>query len=233
VKSGEDRIDMSDARAAELAAELCAAHDFSTGQRWIAIAGPPGSGKTTLVSALVAALQARGVASVGIPMDGYHFTRAELDRMPDPAAAHRFRGSPFTFDGERFVRDVREARRVGAFAFPGFDHSAGDPVADAHPLQASSRVVLVEGNYLLLDESPWRDLPALFDETWYLQCSLPTAKRRLAARHMAAWSWTLEQAMERIEDNDARNMALIAASPGVQRATRVIDVDDPPRSETP
>ena len=149
-RSVKDRIDMSDARAAELAAELCAAHDFSTGQRWIAIAGPPGSGKTTLVSALVAALQARGVASVGIPMDGYHFTRAELDRMPDPAAAHRFRGSPFTFDGERFVRDVREARRVGAFAFPGFNHSAGDPVADAHPLQASSRVVLVEGNYLLL-----------------------------------------------------------------------------------
>jgi pantothenate kinase len=217
--------------AAELAASLCAAHDFSTpGRLWIGIAGPPGAGKTTLVAALVAALQARGVASVGIPMDGYHLTRAELDRMPDPAAAHRFRGAPFTFDGDRFVRDVREARRAGAFSFPGFDHAAGDPVADAHPLQASSSIVLVEGNYLLLDEKPWSELPACFDETWFLQCSLPTAKRRLAARHMAAWDWPLEKAMERVEDNDARNMVLIAQSPGVQRCTRVIDVDDAPPS---
>ena len=88
--------------------------------------------------------------------------------------------------------------------------------------------MIIEGNYLLLDEAPWRELPALFDEMWYLQCSLETAKRRLATRHMAAWDWPLAQAMARVEDNDARNMALIAASPGLQRATRVIDVDDPP-----
>jgi pantothenate kinase len=199
-------------------------------QYWVGVAGAPGSGKTTLVSALAAVLGRSGVSCTVVPMDGYHYSRMELDAMPDPGSAHRFRGAPFTFNADAFVGDLRLARKDRAFSFPGFDHSVKDPVPDTHVLKRTSRVVLVEGNYLLLDEDPWRALsePGLFDEMWYLRCPLEVAKQRLAKRHMHAWGWTMQQAMERIEDSDGKNMALvIGASAGIARANRVVDVAVP------
>lgn len=48
----------------------------------IGIAGVPGSGKSTIAAAAAARLVARGVASVALPMDGFHYSRAQLDAMP-------------------------------------------------------------------------------------------------------------------------------------------------------
>ena len=195
-------------------------------QYWVGIAGAPGSGKTTLTTRISDKLIQNGVECTVVPMDGYHYSRAELDAMPDSVSAHRFRGAPFTFNADAFLRDLRVARKQGEFSFPGFDHAAKDPAPDTHALSVSSRVVLVEGNYLLLDEDPWKSLsePGLFDEIWYLSCPLEVAKQRLAGRHMRAWGWTMEQAMERIEDSDEKNMVQVQSSAGISRASRVIDV---------
>lgn len=63
-----------------------------------------------------------------IPKTPLNNIRRELDLLPDPHEAHRRRGAHWTFDGRRFLRELRDARRTGGGRFPGFDHARGDPV---------------------------------------------------------------------------------------------------------
>ena len=137
------------------------------GRVLVGLAGSPGSGKSTSAAGMVGHVNAElgaGTAVV-LPMDGFHLYRAELDAMPDPAEAYRRRGAHWTFDGEAFVRKVREVRADdGIVMAPGFDHGTGDPVEGAIAVGEGAEIVIVEGNYLLLDEPPWSALGELFDE---------------------------------------------------------------------
>lgn len=60
-----------------------------------------------------------------------------------------------------------------------------------------------------MDEEEWRDARKVLDKVFYLDVDLAVAKQRLASRHAAAWNWSLERAMERVEDSDYLNMLLI------------------------
>ncbi len=187
-------------------------------QFWLGIAGPPGSGKSTLCQSLLARL---GDSAVVLPMDGYHFRRDQLDRMPDAEEAHRRRGAPFTFDAERFVRELSAARATGSGRFPSFDHAAGDPIENDIQLLADlHQIVIVEGNYLLLDDDPWRRLRALFDESWYLDVGLALCKQRVERRHIRA-GCDPQTARFRAETNDGPNAEWVART-SPQNADRII-----------
>jgi pantothenate kinase len=206
-----------DANMAPVYAELAAALEAKARERAderpyiVAVAGCPSSGKSTLAARVRDRLLAAGVRAVVVPMDGYHFYRAELDAMEDPAAAHRFRGAPFTFNAARLVGDLASLRAAGLGSFPSFDHAVGDPVESAIRVELDTQVVLVEGNYLLLDDPEWAGLRSedIFDETWMIRVPLDVACDRLTKRHMRVWSWDEERARHRVMDNDYRNMVLI------------------------
>ena len=104
-----------DALAARAAATL-AVREAGGGRRTLlALAGGPGSGKSTAAAAVADRLNKSlgpGTAAV-LPMDGYHLTRATLDAFPDPAAAHARRGAPWTFDAAGFVAAIRAVRPDG------------------------------------------------------------------------------------------------------------------------
>lgn len=190
-------------------------------QFWLGIAGPPGSGKSNLCQRLLATL---GDTAVVLPMDGYHFRRDQLDRMPRPEEAHRRRGAPFTFDAERFVRDLAAARATGSGRFPSFDHAAGDPIENDIQLIANQhQIVIVEGNYLLLDDEPWRRLRALFDESWYLDVEIALCKQRVERRHVHA-GCDPATARLRAETNDGPNAARVAQT-SPQNADRIVRVE--------
>ncbi|CAM9700112.1 unnamed protein product [Phaeothamnion confervicola] len=145
-------------------------------------------------------------------MDGYHYFRRELDAMTDPAEAYRrqvLRGAHFTFNAEKFVRDVVAARSSGHGKFPSFDHAAKDPVEDDIEVQKDHRVVLVEGLYVALSIEPWYALSALasvFDETWLVSCDADAAAARLVARHVATGiGGDREMAEKRVHSNDGPN----------------------------
>lgn len=192
-------------------------------QHWLGIAGAPGSGKSTLATELMNGV---GDSAVVIPMDGYHLFQHQLNCLPDPAEAHARRGAPFTFDAERFVKDLKLAKTSGNGSFPSFDHGVGDPVADKIVLELHKhRIVIVEGNYLLLDQSPWNNLKhAVFDETWFLDVPIQECKRRVLNRHIATGK-PEDIAQQRIELNDGPNAELVnSVSP--RNADRIIRIPE-------
>lgn len=158
-------------------------------------------GKTALAKLVTEGLnaihneQAPGCASTpvatSVPMDGYHLSRAQLSAMPDPTTAHHRRGAAFTFDDKAFLELVKELRKPllpesKTVYAPSFDHALKDPVADDIQIHPSSRVVILEGNYLSLNQELWKEAAELMDELWFLEVDFETARRRLVVRHVVA-----------------------------------------------
>ncbi|KAL2838636.1 kinase-related protein [Aspergillus pseudoustus] len=191
----------------------------------IGIAGVPGSGKSTLGAAVTARINAllpqsdpsRAPIAVGLSMDGYHFSRAHLASMADPATAIHRRGAAFTFDAEGFHA------LVGALALPidagqtifapSFDHATKDPVAGAIAITPDSRIVLLEGNYVALGRAPWKEAAQLMTELWYIDVPAAVAHQRLAKRHLASGIVADEkEAWERATGTDELNAQDIRAN---------------------
>ncbi|KAK4138863.1 P-loop containing nucleoside triphosphate hydrolase protein [Trichocladium antarcticum] len=185
----------------------------------IAIGGIPGSGKTTFSKRLTAALNARHAAqhpgsppiAVFVPMDGYHYTRAHLDTMPDPATAHASRGAEFTFDGAAFLHLVQRLHApitadTPTILAPSFDHAIKDPKPDDIAVHRTHRIVVLEGNYLLLTTPPWHLTSRLAALKIFVSAPPALARKRLAARHLAAGlAATPEAADRRAVENDLPN----------------------------
>lgn len=146
-----------------------------------------------------------------VPMDGYHLTRAQLSALPNAAEAHARRGAVFTFDGPSFLALVHLIRApltpsTPTIRAPSFDHAKKDPVADDIEIPPSARIVVFEGNYLALDQDPWREAGAMMDEIWFVEVDEEVAVRRLAERHVRAGiAGSLEEGLERARGSDARN----------------------------
>jgi pantothenate kinase len=172
----------------------------ATGQgRFItALAGAPGSGKSTLAAQVVAAL---GPGARMVPMDGFHYDDAVLE-----ARGHRARkGAPYTFDAMGFLHLIRRLRAEDEVAIPVFDRSMELSRAAADVVTADDRFLVVEGNYLLLDEAPWTDLAPLFDLTVFLEVPVAELDRRLLAR-WAHYGKTRDAARAWIDGNDMPNI---------------------------
>jgi len=149
-----------------------------------------------------------------VPMDGYHYYRHQLEKMDNPQHAFAKRGAPFTFDSERFVNDIVNLRKTGSGSFPSFDHGKGDPVEnDIRVDHKRHKIVLVEGNYLFLTEQPWSRLldENCFDETWYVNCPVEEATKRVIDRHIRTGK-TRETAELRAYSNDLVNAKLVDAN---------------------
>jgi len=138
-------------------------------QFWIGLAGAPGSGKSTLANLLITRLKE---ILVVIPLDGYHYYRSELGQMKNSSQAYLRRGSPFTFNSQKFYSDLAKAHKSRTGIFPSFDHHIKDPIEKAIHLSTDNKIILVEGNYLLLNSEPWCSIRKLFDETWLFESSL-------------------------------------------------------------
>lgn len=171
----------------------------------VGLVGPPGSGKSTVAARLAAAL-----GGVVVPMDGFHLDNSELERI----GLADVKGAPDTFDGDGFVRLVELLRSETAVDVPSFDRVADrtvDAAISGISVTSADRIVIVEGNYLLLDNAPWETLRPLFDTTVYLDIADDVRIERLVARHVRHGR-TPDAAREFVLRSDEANTAIVAAS---------------------
>ncbi|MFB9235705.1 nucleoside/nucleotide kinase family protein [Plantactinospora siamensis] len=182
----------------------------------LGIAGAPGSGKSTLAAELLAALSPdpppglpAGEWVAHVPMDGFHLADVELDRLGRRAR----KGAPDTFDALGYAALLRRLRTAGdgTVYAPSFERDLEQPLAGAIPVPRSARLIISEGNYLLLDEPPWTGLRDLFDEVWYVDLEPGERLRRLVDRHVR-FGKTPAAARAWATGTDERNAALITAT---------------------
>jgi pantothenate kinase len=173
----------------------------------IGIAGAPGAGKTTLARALAAALAATGTEVAHVPMDGFHLADAALGLL----GLRDRKGAPDTFDPAGYAALLARIAAGEAVWAPAFERDLEQPIAQAIRVPASARIIISEGNYLLLPASEWKAVSSWFDEVWFCQLDDEVRRARLISRHIQ-FGKTPDQAREWVERLDEANARIVGAT---------------------
>ena len=176
----------------------------------VALAGPPGAGKSTIASILQQrCVDELGVSTEIVPMDGFHLDDTVL-RTRNLLAR---KGASNTFDVGGLVALLRRIRAntEDEIAGPVFDRALEVSKAGALIITRQTRVVIVEGNYLLLDSPPWAALAGLFDISVRIRTPQGVLRRRLADR-WESFGLPSEEIARRVEGNDLPNGEVVDTS---------------------
>lgn len=169
----------------------------------LGIVGPPASGKSTLAADIVQHANnhyGNGAAAL-LPMDGFHLADDVL-----VALGRRDRkGAPDTFDADGFVALLeRVAAHTDPVVYaPEFRREIEASLAGAIPIPSAARLVIVEGNYLLLDTEPWSRVRNHLTEVWYLDVPAAVRNARLIERHRPAYGDDAEAWVAKVDQPNA------------------------------
>ncbi|MBA4860833.1 nucleoside/nucleotide kinase family protein [Streptomyces sp. PSKA54] len=184
----------------------------------LGITGSPGAGKTTLAEQLVRELNGDGTPRAAhVPMDGFHLADVELDRL----GRRDRKGAPDTFDSAGYaalLRRLRDEEEDIVYA-PGFERTLEQPIAGTIPVPRTARLIVTEGNYLLLDDGSWARVRSQLDEVWYCELDEDERVRRLVERH-EQFGKDHDTAVAWVLGTDQRNADLVAG--GRHRADLIV-----------
>ncbi|MFD1329944.1 nucleoside triphosphate hydrolase [Mycoplana ramosa] len=175
------------------------------GRFLIAIAGPPGAGKSTMADQLADTLKARGESAEVLPMDGFHMDNGLLFERGLLAR----KGAPESFDVRGLLDILRAVRAADQEVLvPVFDRSREIAVASARVISPEHRFIVAEGNYLLLNQGKWAELEGLFDYSVMLAPPIEVLEERLWAR-WRGYQLSEAAAHAKVYENDLPNGRLV------------------------
>ncbi|TDC72822.1 nucleoside/nucleotide kinase family protein [Streptomyces hainanensis] len=193
-------------RAASLAGGGASLAGGGAARTVLGLAGPPGAGKSTLAQALRDAL---GDAAAYVPLDGFHLSNAQLDRL----GLRSRKGSEPSFDVwgyEALLRRLVTEPFRDTYV-PDFDRALDEPVAARHLVPAGATLLVTEGNYLACDLPGWREARSLMAEVWYVDATADLRDARLMRRH-TGFGRDVAAARAWIDGNDRPNAELVELS---------------------
>jgi pantothenate kinase len=173
----------------------------------LGLVGAPGAGKSTLAEALRQAFP--GISQI-VPMDGFHLADVELRRL-DRAGR---KGAPDTFDSAGYVAllaRLRDPAEQGIVYAPEFRREIEEPIAGAIAVLPQTRLVITEGNYLLLEQDGWAGVAPLLDDVWYVDVDDALRTDRLTRRH-ERFGRSRQDALDWVAGTDEPNARLVAAT---------------------
>lgn len=185
-----------------------------TGPFLVALAGIPGSGKTSSATLLSNILSGYGISNIVVPMDGYHYSLDYLRSLDDAEDKIYRRGAPDTFDANALKRDLRYIRDENSnVLFPGFDHAAGDPEPNCYEfIRSQHKVVICEGLYLLYENSAWEGIANMFDYRIFIKADIDKCIERLKVRNRCIPGYTEQEIDIRCDKVDRDNALIVQDS---------------------
>ena len=167
----------------------------------VAIAGPPGAGKSTFSQALLLMLKEKSIQAKIITMDGFHLDNSIL---VDRNLLDR-KGAPATFDTAGFIHLMNRLTNFeDDVVIPEFDRNKDLSIAGSSIISTKDKVLIVEGNYLLIEEEPWTKLKKTWDQTIFINPGIDTLEQRLLNRWLR-YGLDTQDAKKRTLSNDLPN----------------------------
>lgn len=162
----------------------------------IGVAGPPGCGKSAFSALLAAVINARTAQDISsqdtacvVGMDGWHYPNSYLDhhsflQSGKMVQLRSIKGAPETFDAQAMLTCLERIQQGGTVDYPVYSRRLHDPIPNGGQIRLNHRYVIVEGNYLFLNEPPWDAFQATFDVHIFVKASLQAIRAGLLERHL-------------------------------------------------
>ncbi len=209
----------------KLATELLAAVSNSSGKSryFLGITGCPAAGKSMLARNLIDEINFRtgdDLAAV-VPMDGFHLPNNILKKR----GLTKVKGAPETFDAGSFVELINRLYEFPdrSIMCPAYNRKIHDPVENSINIKPGNRLIVVDGNYLLLNVYPWNLIRTKMNEVWYIDTPLKTIKERLFYRHIAGGS-SKKEAERKVTSVDLPNAELVKKT--LLSADKIVSLDN-------
>jgi pantothenate kinase len=158
--------------------------------------------------------------AAAVSMDAYHLINVQLDALN----LRQVKGSPVTYDAISYLHllsNLKHATNRPVF-YPIYDRGIHNPIWRASQvILPQTKIIFTEGQFLLLDQSPWDQLANIADESWYLHVDPNKVREDLIARHVRGGR-SRENAIAYVASNDDANRDLVLSC--MRRPERVIRI---------